>query len=118
MNVNFFRLCKKAASKSNYETHKLGAIIVKNGKPVSVGWNKKTTHPLSTYRFQNQHAEFHAIIKSPVDVSGATIYLYREDRDGNLATSKPCSICEEFLRQKNIKRVVYTTYNGYEEMTL
>lgn len=116
--MTFVKVAKEAASNSTHH-HKLGAVIVKKGRVISVGFNKpRKTHPKSNTRFKTIHAEFDAILGcDQEDLRGATLYVVRSARSGpNLA--KPCSCCMELIKLVGIKKVVYSTGYGFEELDI
>lgn len=45
---------------------------------------------------------------SKLDV-GATVWVARAARNGDLAMAKPCPNCERVMRNKGVRRVVYST---------
>lgn len=60
------------------------------------------------------HAEIAALISSGrVDLSGAEIYIYRENKHGKIASSKPCVSCTQALKDAGVRHVYYTTNGGY-----
>lgn len=113
MKQRFFDLARKLSDHSDHPQHKLGAVIVKRNRVVSVGFNKNKTHPKSTAHYSRLHAEMCAILNAKSDVSGCDIYVYRETRDGKLGLSKPCDACQAAIEEAGINRVFYTAYNGY-----
>lgn len=119
MKKKFFELAKKLSYKSDYESHRLGAVITRGSDIVGIGFNKKKTHPLSTTRFNNIHAELSAIINSGIeDLSGCSIYVYRETKQKQIALARPCEHCVKMLKQVGISKVFYTTDNGYQQEVL
>jgi dCMP deaminase len=117
---NFINIAKEIASASNCVSKKVGAVIVKDGRILSTGyngtpagfvncsdyWDKKHTpqhHQWShTYEI---HAEMNAIIwaaREGIKIDGATIYV----------TLEPCDQCSKNLIASGIKRIVYE--NSYE----
>lgn len=94
---------------SNYRI-KMGAVIVRKSTVISVGhnttsYNKRYCHPM-----RKLHAEMSAVkIADRDDLSGCTIYVYREGYRGIPRMAKPCPDCERELRARNVKRVFYTT---------
>lgn len=113
-----FDIAMTASKKSTY-FHKLGAVIVKKGKILSVGFNKPhKTHPRSNTLFKTIHAEFDAILQCDErDLKGATIYVLRNAKSG-LHMAKPCSCCMELIRRVGIKRIIYTVKGGLEEINV
>lgn len=114
---NFINIARELASASKCVSKQVGAVIVKNGRILSTGyngtpagytnccdhWNGEYTpkhHEWSkTYEI---HAEMNAIIwaaKEGISIDGATIYV----------TLEPCSECSKNLIASGIKRIVYAT---------
>lgn len=113
----FFNLARKLSFKSTYH-HKLGAVVVKKNKPVGLGINNPfKTHPKSTNPFKTVHAELDAImdVEDKSDLIGATIYVYRQHKNGQPANSKPCCHCEEMIRRSGITKVCYSSDGDYKE---
>ena len=117
---NFINIAKELASASKCVSKQVGAVIVKNGRILSTGYNGTPTgfqnccdywdgeytadhHEWSkTYEI---HAEMNALIwaaREGISVNGATIYV----------TLEPCSECSKNLIASGIKRIVYA--NAYE----
>lgn len=113
MKAKFFALAKKLAESSDYEQHPMGAVIARGNKLISVGCNKKRTHPLSQSRFQNTHAELSAIINARGDTRGAEIYIYRETKQGQMAMARPCPHCQTLIREFGLKVSYYSSEGGF-----
>jgi tRNA(Arg) A34 adenosine deaminase TadA len=116
-----FRWTKKALLKNKKKqrvTHV--AVIVKNGRPLSIGINdmRKTHNTYSQFHpYSHVHAEFAACNKKKFcDLSGCDIFVYREERNGKRANSKPCPSCQDYLREVGIRRAYFSTPTGYDVM--
>ena len=117
---NFINIARELATASKCVSKQVGAVIVKNGRILSTGYNgtppgfqncndywngeyTKEHHEWSkTYEI---HAEMNAIIwaaREGISIDGATIYV----------TLEPCSECSKNLIASGIKRIVYA--NSYE----
>ena len=117
---NFINIAKEIASASKCVSKQVGAVIVKDGRILSTGYNgtpagykncrdywddeyTKEHHDWSkTYEI---HAEMNAIIwaaRKGISIEGATIYV----------TLEPCSECSKNLIASGIVRIVYL--NAYE----
>lgn len=117
---NFINIALELASASKCVSKQVGAVIVKDGRVLSTGyngtpagftnccdhWNNEYTaehHEWSkTYEI---HAEMNAIIwaaRKGICVEGSTIYV----------TLEPCSECSKNVIASGIKRIVYL--NPYE----
>ena len=116
----------KAVSELSDHRCKIGAIVVLKHRIVSSACNSDCkTHPLqkryNRYRFSEDpphkcHAELLALIpliKNNVDLSNASIYTYRQHRDGSLACARPCPSCMELIKDVRITRLFYTTDDGF-----
>lgn len=113
MRLSYFRICEKVSKFSDHHQHKIGAIVVNNGKILSTGFNKMKTHPLSPHPFKSCHAEFMAIkYLSQKDLKNATIYVLRKSRDGKYANAKPCFSCRKLIEDSGIKKIIYTDTNS------
>jgi dCMP deaminase len=114
--VNFINIAQELATASKCVSKQVGAVIVKDGRILSTGyngtpagyinccdhWNDEYTkdhHEWSkTYEI---HAEMNAIIwaaRKGICIEGATIYV----------TLEPCSECSKNLIASGIKRIVYS----------
>ncbi len=112
---NFINIAKEIASASKCVSKNVGAVIVRDGRILSTGYNgtpagftncsdhwnweyTKDHHEWSkTYEI---HAEMNAIIwaaRQGISIEGATIYV----------TLEPCSECSKNVIASGIKRIVY-----------
>ena len=112
---NFINIAKEIASASKCVSKQVGAVIVKDGRILSTGYNGTPTkyqnccdywegeytnehHEWSkTYEI---HAEMNAIIwaaRKGISIEGGTIYV----------TLEPCSECSKNLIASGIKKIVY-----------
>lgn len=108
----FFELAKKQSEKSDHPKHQMGCVIVNKSKVLGFGYNTLKTDPNSPDPWKTTHAEF-AAYKNSNDIEGATVYVFRQQRNGRWANAKPCPSCLEFLSKTGIKRVYYTNGDGY-----
>jgi deoxycytidylate deaminase len=110
VNNRYFKLARQESLKSSYRI-KIGAVL-KTKKATYKGHNKLKTHP----RFANPeihiklsiHAEIDCIMKAKY---GEEIYVYREDRNGNPALSRPCENCRKELKNAGIEKIFYSIPN-------
>jgi len=109
-----------------YHRYHIGCVVVEKGKIISSGFNSTKTHPIQkTYnieRFTSDatphtlHAEISAlshVINKDVNWDNVELYIYREFRNGNVALAKPCKSCMKLIKELGIKKIHYTTYDGY-----
>lgn len=102
------------------DMHKRMACIIadKRGRPISMGVNKRKTHPTQMHyakraKFPSKvflHAEIAALVKCRE--KGHTLYVGRILKDGSAALARPCPICLEAIKEAGIKEVVYTGNSG------
>lgn len=122
---SFFKTAQSLSMLSDHHC-KIGCIIVDKHRIISSGHNSNTKcHPIqaqidtkhfSCFCTGKVHAETSAIIpllKTKEDYSRATLYTYREHKDGTLAMARPCPRCMELIKQIGITKIKYTTDNGY-----
>lgn len=124
---SYFKLAGRTAMNSTYGGIKHGAIVVKGGTVISVGFNKGCFSSFGK-RFRHKniqkgnatlHAEIAAILgldKSATD--GADVYVVRVGKLNDWKISKPCPMCQEALKFCGISRVFYTTDENWEMMRL
>jgi len=113
--TGFFKLARSVSFHSTHNRVHIGCVIVKNGKPVSVGFNQSKTHPMykrinapNVPFIQGIHAEMAAIASARTDLTGTVAYVYREDRKGEIADSKPCPACQRLLEMAGVEKVYFT----------
>lgn len=135
MKERYFKFARAAAKFSDYHGTRsapaIGAVAVYKGSIVAEACNTNKTSTLqaryNVYRYEpadtpcKAHCETQLIQRlrwkfgDSLDWSKLHIYLYREYKDGSLAPSRPCPSCMAMLRDFHIKKVMYTTEDGYVE---
>jgi len=117
----FLKVAKQLASKTKDMRRGFGCVITDGNKIVSMGRNRRS-HPgipdlqLNGMRYWGLHAETEALIKAEGSVRGMTIYIHGQNVcSGSSVNSWPCPLCEKVLKEKGIKRVIFTTKDGFEE---
>lgn len=94
------------------------SFLIKSGKIVHIGWNKKRTHPFNLQHpyhegFVGLHSELDVCLKSGKDdLSGYEIVVIRVNRNDKLTMSKPCNGCASVLKQFGIKDIWYSNNDG------
>lgn len=112
---NFINIAKEIASASKCVSKQVGAVIVKDGRILSTGYNGTPTGYMNCNEHWNGeytkehhdwsktyeiHAEMNALIwaaRKGISIEDATIYV----------TLEPCSECSKNLIAAGIKRIVY-----------
>ena len=110
----FMNITKEVATLSHCVRFKVGAVLVKDGNIISMGYNGTPAGMDNCCEKDNVtvphviHGEVNAILKAAktgTSVNGGTLYL----------TLSPCLDCSKLILQSGIKRVVYlTTYRNLE----
>ena len=113
--INFINIAHELSKASKCVSKQVGAVIVKNGRILSTGYNGTPAgftnccdHWNNEYTSQHHewsktyeiHAEMNAIIwaaREGISINDATIYV----------TLEPCSDCSKNLIASGIKRIVY-----------
>jgi len=108
----FLSMARYFARKSKAKK-KHGAVIVKSGRVVGVGYNKNRNNPIfcspeHIKPHASRHAETHAMREAGGNLSGAVLYVARVNNAGQDRNSKPCKLCEAAIVEANIKKVIYT----------
>ncbi len=112
---NFINIALEIATASKCVSKNVGAVIVKNGRILSTGYNgtpagytnccdywdaKHTKEHHNWSKTYEIHAEMNAIIwaaREGISIKDATIYV----------TLEPCSDCSKNIIASGIKRIVY-----------
>ena len=113
--ANFINIATEIASASKCVSKQVGAVIVKDGRILSTGYNgtpagftnccdywkgEYTPEHHEWSKTYEIHAEMNAIIwaaREGISIEGATIYV----------TLEPCSECSKNVIASGIKRIVY-----------
>ena len=105
-----FRVASKEAKKSKHKQHKLGAVIEKNGRVLSTGYNQ--LRPSAYLNTPTLHAEASAILKLLKerrlhDLLNSDLYVIRYTRGGSVGCSRPCPDCLRLCMAVGIRRIHY-----------
>lgn len=89
---------------------KVGAVIVRRGKPLAMGCNIEKSHPAWVKgKCCTIHGEIAALIQvAHIPLRGSTVYVYREHKDGKPALARPCANCQTILKEYGVKTMVYS----------
>lgn len=122
---SFFKAAQSISMLSDHR-YRVGCIVVDKHRVISSGHNSDTkchsvqaqidAKHFNCFCTGKLHAETSALLpllKTKGDYSRATLYTYREHKDGSLAMSRPCPRCMELIKQVGITKIRYTTNDGY-----
>ena len=116
------KLCIEQARLSD-NRHRLGAVIYNKNVILSIDHNyslrsAKNLHP-RYYRWEGSvHAEAAAILSARCDLKGSSMFLLRINRKEEFLLSKPCRHCMTFLYHVGVRKVTYSTNDGFETIEI
>lgn len=127
----YFNVAKAVSETSDFPKHHIGCAVVYGHRVISSAANYKKTHPLQRQlnkeRFDVDsvnhygHAELFSILplmnRKDIEWNKVQLYIYREHKDGTKALARPCPACRKLIKSLNIKKIYYTTENGYIQET-
>lgn len=101
-----------ARNVSNHSQHRqrVGAVLLRKGTPISVGFNKKKC-PNRRFitGFNTTHAEIAALASSGKNqIKKSVIYVYRQDKHGNPKLARPCKFCQKELIKFGVRTMYYS----------
>lgn len=92
-------------------THKHGVVIVLKNKIIATGYNHSDTFYKGSSTLFSVHAEVDALHKARKkyrdNLHMASMYVVRVS-NGSFKCSKPCTICENCIKEFGIKKVYYS----------
>lgn len=99
----------RQSAKTQY-VFRLGAVIFNRHRIISGGYNR-------VYHNGANCAETLAIKKAPSKLlKGTTILVCRVNNSGTFGMAKPCARCMKLIIKSGIKKVIYSTPNGWETL--
>lgn len=111
----------QAANYSEFPRYKMGsALFDRAGKLITVGWNKRKTHPeqkkyavkLKQPERQYLHAEIDALVTRRYGLIPYVIVVVRLTKNGKLTMARPCPICMRAIKEAGIEEIIYSDNNG------
>lgn len=126
-----FNKAKEISYLSDYKRVHIGCIAVYKNHILAVGYNTNKTHPLqqkyNKYRKMKYegtepaaslHAEMSCLMQikdMDIDFNKVELYVYRENKNGIIAISRPCAACMKMIDKLGIKKIHYTTDGGFAD---
>lgn len=86
-----------------------------DGGTIIMASNQKKTNPHAArlnYRNCHMHAEF-SVLRQVRDAKNGTLYVYRENQGGVISLARPCNECMVYIREKGVRKIVYSTNQGW-----
>ena len=116
---SFFKAAKTISKLSDHK-QKVGCVVINKHRIISSGYNSNTKrHKMQAVidkerfgcdcdgKIHSETAALLPMIKSNVDLSRASIYVFREHKDGTIAMARPCSGCMKLIKMCGIKNIYY-----------
>lgn len=102
-------LAVKVAETSTYDRYRMGAVIVRGNRVLSLGTNRlqNSPHIAGHHPLCSQHAEEKALSLCG-NTRGATMYIGRLTPAGNIGLARPCERCTTQIETSGIKNVYWT----------
>lgn len=131
--IRFFRHAAQISNLSDCQ-QRIGAILVIGNKIYATGFNRDD----KTCRIQHKYSHLRSfdptLSKAPIhaeisllnqiknlglNLKKAKVYVFRKDRNGFIADSRPCPACYAAMRDFGIRTVYFTSRkNGFEVLKI
>lgn len=122
----YFRAAEAMSRLSDHKCQ-LGCVVVNNHHIISSGHNSDSRGHGFQKRLDEKffndgksrgckHAEIDALlplIRNRVDLTRATVYVFRKNKHNELAMARPCPRCMSIIKQQGIRKIEYTTDLGF-----
>lgn len=104
----------EAALESDCPNYRLGAALMKRNQLVSRGRNLfKKSHTKSRTIYNGIHAEFDCLNGvNPEKARNCSLFVARVTNAGVISMARPCSDCQELLKEYGVRVFYYTNYDG------
>ena len=124
--MRHLKLAEKIAATSTHKKSRHGAVLVRGGAIINIAKNSnrytKFGQRFMPYNHNwpaTHHAELACVLGLDKRTTiGSTVYVARVGKRGEIKNSKPCTTCQAVLEHVGVKRVFYTTENGWRCMKL
>ncbi len=124
---SYFKAARAMMTLSDYKKQRIGCVAIYGHKIISSGYNTTVTNPLqkryNQLRFtcdstsHSKHAELDCLLpllhRKDIDFSRVSLYLYREQKSGELACARPCPSCQALIKELGIRHIYYSNDGGY-----
>lgn len=110
--------CFKIVEKSKSPHYKHVSVLIKNNRILGVGFNKPTPGYIKNRLYSNRHihAELDLLNKiNENNIHNAILYTVGISKAGNVVHACPCPLCQQLIREYNLKAVYYANKQGEPE---
>lgn len=104
------------AGQNSAHKHKVGCVVF-DKNIIAKSWNSNKTHPNLPGLIDKLHAEMRVLKYLGNDATGAYMVVVRGTKKKPLL-AKPCYTCLERIKESGVKKVIYSTENGFEIIKL
>ena len=127
--IKFFEKAADIAETSNFDRYHIGCVAVLKNKIIAAASNKLKTHTIQAeydkYRqfnclsdpknIHSLHAEIACLtsIKKDVPFDKVELYIYRKMTKKPFGLARPCPACMAMIKNLGIKKIYYTTNDGF-----
>ena len=116
------KICIGESRKSDHQ-HRLGAVIYSKNIILSRNHNyslksAKKLHPRFHTWPGSIHAEMSCILSARCDLVGSSMFIIRINKQEKLMMAMPCNQCMAYILYTGIKRVTYSTGDGFVTINL
>ena len=120
-NMRHLNLAIKIAKASDHPRSKHGAVLVRGGSIMNAAKNTndytsfgQRFRPRNKHGPASRHAEIACVLGLDKSITkGTSLYVARVNKEGETRNSKPCEMCSAILEHTGVKRVFYTTDDGW-----
>lgn len=113
--IRWLRLALVQAEQAPHDQWRVGSVLIRGGSVLSYGFNKYRNDPsLVSLEGVSYHAE-EVTLRKAGDAQGATLYVARITRSGDLGNAKPCARCQSLLTAADVHTVVWSTPDGLQK---
>lgn len=119
---NILRDCKKdLINHPEYKNFAHWTFLIRDNQIISEGKNHRG-EPSKKYGYHNHidkdyrpkfHSELYAIRKCKRGLEDITLVNVRLNRLGEVKMAMPCKVCQNILRNLDIKKIYFTTEDGW-----
>lgn len=126
----YFRAAEGMSLLSDHRC-RMGCVVVRGHRIISSGHNSASKRHAFQAKLDRKffgcecagylHAETDALIpliRNGVDLSNASLYVFRSMKDGSTGLARPCPRCMSVIKSCGIKVIHYTTPDGYATETI
>ena len=117
--MNIYNVIEEAIRQSQKTKYvfRLGAVIYNRHRIISAGYNR--VYSRGGYDNQGNCAEVLAIKKAPRELlKNACMLVCRVNNSGTFGMAKTWLRCEKLIIKSGIKKVIYSTPDGWEKLSV